>query len=78
MDDEAHVAELEAAFSRGDYARVTKDARVLAEKTTDEKVRARAALLTRKVSPDPIAIVLFVIAAILLAAMTVYFEMRSR
>ena len=78
MDDEAIVAELEAAFARGDYARVTKDAASLASTTKDGAVRTRAKKLTRRVAPDPIATVLFVIAAVLLAAMTVYFETRSR
>jgi len=78
MDDESLVAELEAAFARGDYSRVTKEAAALAGHTKDDAIRARAKKLARSVAPDPIAKVLFVIAAVLLAAMTAYFEMRSR
>ena len=76
--DETKIAELEAAFAHGDYARVSKEAAPLAASTKNEDVRARAKKLTTKIAPDPIAKVLFIIAAVLLAAMTIYFEMRSR
>ena len=78
VDDEAKIAELEAAFARGDYARVSKEAAPLAASTKDDDVRARATKLTTKIAPDPIAKVLFIIAAMLLVAMTAYFEFRSR
>ncbi|MEO7109121.1 MAG: hypothetical protein ABI183_01675 [Polyangiaceae bacterium] len=78
MDDEAKIAELESAFARGDYSRVKHEALPLAESTKNEGVRTRALELVGRLKPDPIAIVLFVIAAVLLAAMTTYFELRSR
>ena len=78
VDDETKIAELEAAFARGDYARVSKEAGPLAASTKDSNVRARATKLTAKIAPDPIAKVLFIIAAVLLLAMSAYFEFRSR
>jgi hypothetical protein len=83
MDDEAKgeqakLTELESAFARGDYARVKHEALPLAASTKDDDMRVRAEKLANRLKPDPIAIVLFVIAAILLAAVTAYFELRSR
>lgn len=77
-DDEAKIALLESAFARGDYARVKRDAMTLAESTKNDDVRARALKLSARLKPDPIAIVLFIIAAILLIALTTYFEIRAR
>jgi len=77
-DEETKIAALEAAFARGDYARVSKEVGPLAASTKNSDVRARAEKLRVKLAPDPIAKVLFIIAAVLLVAMTAYFEMRSR
>jgi hypothetical protein len=78
VDDEAKIAEIESAFARGDYARVRREALPLANATKDDAVRARALNLADRLKPDPIAKVLFIIAAVLLAALTAYFELRSR
>ncbi len=78
VDDEAKIAEIESAFARGDYARVRREALPLASTTKNDEVRARALRLADRLKPDPIAKVLFIIAAVLLAALTAYFEMRSR
>lgn len=69
------IEELEAAFARGDYGRVTKDAPALAS-SSDHEVKRRATALLAKTKPDPTATWLFVVAALLLVAMTVYFETR--
>ena len=71
----ATIDELEAAFARGDYSRVTREAPALVV-SDDEEVKARAKVLLAKTKPDPIATWLFVIAALLLVAVTVYFETR--
>ncbi len=78
MDDEAKIAELEGAFARGDYARVKGGATTLAASTKNDDVRARAEKLADRLKPDPIAKVLFILAAVLLVALTAYFEIRSR
>ena len=75
MTDAEKIDELEKAFARGDYAAVTKDAPALA-KSKDEDVRKRAKKLVRRTKPDPAATVLFIVAALLLLAITLFFEMR--
>lgn len=75
MTDAEKITELENAFARGDYAVVTKEASALV-KSEDEDVRKRAQKLARRVKPDPAATVIFVIAALLLVAIAIYFEMR--
>lgn len=75
MDDREKIDALERAFARGDYGTVTKDVRSLLE-SKDDDVRARAKKLLARTKPDPIASVLFIIAALLLLALFVYFETR--
>ncbi len=77
-EDEAKIAELESAFARGNYARVKNEALLLATSTKNDDVRARAEKLADRLKPDPIAKVLFILTAILLAALTAYFELRAR
>ena len=77
-DSKAKIAEIESAFARGDYARVKREALPLAASTKNDDVRARAQALDNRLKPDPIAKVLFIVAAVLLAALTAYFELRSR
>lgn len=54
------------AFEAGDLARVRREAPELAEKTDREDVRAAARELRRRVDPDPLAVYLLGIAALLL------------
>jgi hypothetical protein len=54
------------AFQRGDYAAVREGAPRLAERTTDEDVRAAARTLEERISPDPLGKTLILVAAALL------------
>ncbi len=69
------IEELEAAFARGDYRRVTNEAPALTS-SSDDDVKKRAIALLAKTKPDPVATWLFIIAGLLLIAMTAYFETR--
>ncbi|HEY8090148.1 MAG TPA: hypothetical protein VIF09_19940 [Polyangiaceae bacterium] len=66
------------AFARGDYARVRADAPRLSESTTDEKVRAAALTLLARTRPDPLAVGLLAITALLLLAFTAYWVVHGR
>jgi hypothetical protein len=57
---------LVAAFEAGDYARVRREAPALARQTGDDRVRAAARELRRRLDPDPVAVYLLVAAALLL------------
>lgn len=59
-------------FARGDYASVRANAPKLAASTQDEAVRRAAQTLVLRTRPDPGALTLVVLTAILLAAMTGY------
>ena len=58
---------LVAAFEAGDFARVRREGPVLAKETDDAAVRAAARELVRRLDPDPSAVYLLGIAAVLLA-----------
>lgn len=73
--DFPHDPELEAlitAFERGDYARVRVEAPALAERTTDDEVRAAALELRRRIDPEPLMKYLVVIALALLGFLTLW------
>src|SRR5262249_7695192 len=63
--DEALDA-LVAAFEAGDYARVRRDAPLLARRTESDAVRRAARELARRLDPDPIAVYMLMAAAALL------------
>jgi hypothetical protein len=63
--DEALDA-LVAAFDAGDYARVRREAPVLARKTDDDAVRRAARELARRLDPDPVAVYMLMAAVVLL------------
>lgn len=58
---------LVAAFEAGDFARVRREAPELAKQTDRDEVRAAARELMRRLDPDPLAVYLLGIAAVLLA-----------
>jgi len=64
---------LVAAFERGDYGRVRKDAPALAKSAKDEAVRHAAEELLRRIDPDPLAKYMLVAASLLLAFFTVWY-----
>jgi hypothetical protein len=63
---------LVGAFSRGDYRRVRADAAALAHETKDEAVRRAAEELIDRTRPDPLAVALLGLAAVLLAILTAW------
>jgi hypothetical protein len=63
--DEA-LDRLVAAFEAGDYARVRREAPVLARKTGSDAVRRAARELARRLDPDPVAVYMLMAAVALL------------
>jgi hypothetical protein len=64
-DDDALTALL-AAFEAGDYARVRREAPLLADKTERDDVRRAAREIRRRLDPDPLAVYMLMAAAALL------------
>jgi hypothetical protein len=54
-------------FERGNYARAREDARALVKSTDDDAVRAAAREILKRLDPEPAAIYLVAISALLLA-----------
>lgn len=63
---------LVAAFAAGDYATVRARAPKLAAEAEDEAVRNAARTLRDRIEPDPTSRLLFMVAAALLAFLTVW------
>lgn len=57
------------AFARGNYALVRDAGRGLSTSSTDEAVRRAARILIERTGPDPLALALLVIAALVLLAL---------
>jgi hypothetical protein len=70
--DDPELAALVEAFSAGDYRRVRDLAPKLAAKTEDEKVRAAANELRRRIEPDPLAKMLLVATLALLVVLSAW------
>jgi hypothetical protein len=68
---------LVVAFARGDYQAVRQRAPTLAASTTDPDVKRAAELLRERIEPDPLARLLFLIAAALLIVLTSYWVLHS-
>lgn len=64
---------LVAAFERGNYALVRREAPALAARTTDEAVRRAALELRERLDPDPLLGYLLGVAVALLLFLTLYF-----
>jgi hypothetical protein len=62
-----------AAFERGDYARVRKDAPELAKSAKDAAVRRAAEELLRRIEPDPLAKYMLIAASLLLVFFTIWY-----
>ncbi|MFT3773503.1 MAG: hypothetical protein QM820_49635 [Minicystis sp.] len=71
------LAALVAAFEAGDYARVRREAPALAKKTDRDDVRAAARELRRRLDPDPLAVYLLGIAAVLLVFLAGWYLMHA-
>lgn len=61
-----HVLDL---FERGNYARAREDARALVKSTSDDAVRAAAREILKRLEPEPAAVFLVAISALLLAVL---------
>ncbi len=68
---------LVAAFARGDFARVRRDARRLIASTVSPGVRAAAVELLARTGPDPLSSVFFALTAALLVFLSVYWWWRA-
>jgi hypothetical protein len=66
------------AFVRGDYASVRAQAMRLEQSTPDEAVRAATRTLVERTRPDPLAVALLVVTAILLATLASYWISHGR
>lgn len=66
LPDDSDLAKLVAAFERGDYACVRREAPRLAQQTENEEVRAVALELRERVAPDPLLRWAFLASAIVL------------
>lgn len=67
------LIELMAAFDRGDYAFVRVEAPKLAERTKDERVKAAALEVRRRIDPDPVAGILVLVAMGLLIVLAAHY-----
>jgi hypothetical protein len=80
-NDFPRVPELDAivgAFSRGDYARVRKDAEDLAESAQSESVRQAARTLVSRTAPDPLAVWLLVLSAAFVVTVSAYWIVHGK
>jgi hypothetical protein len=71
--------ELEAliiAFEAGDFAKVRKEAPALARKSPDERVRRAALELRQRIDPDPLLVVMLVLALSLFAFIATWIYTR--
>jgi hypothetical protein len=68
----AELDELVAAFARGDYAAVRARAPALERSSDDPGIREAARTLARRTRPDPLAVALLAIAALLLCVLAVW------
>jgi hypothetical protein len=70
--DDPELAKLVAAFERGDYMSVRREAPALAQATGDPRVRKAARELRRRIDPDPLSRYIVLGAFALLAFLTVW------
>jgi hypothetical protein len=66
------------AFVRGDYARVRTEAPRLIDSSEPQDVRKAAGILLERTRPDPLAVVLLALTAVLLALLTVYWVVNGK
>jgi hypothetical protein len=75
--DHPQLNQLIAAYERGDYASVRRDAPELAQKSQDPEVREAAVELRRRIEPDPLARYML-LAAITLLVFLLYWTYSHR
>jgi hypothetical protein len=72
------LAALLAAFARGDFGRVRRDAPALIANASSPDVRAAAEELLLRTRPDPLTQVFFLLTGALLVFLSVYWWWRAR
>jgi hypothetical protein len=60
------------AFARGDYARVRAEAPEVERATDDEAIKRAARTLVERTRPDPLAVALLALAAVLFAVLAAW------
>jgi hypothetical protein len=69
---------LVAAFERGDFGKVHREApRLVGDPVAADDVRAAAAELLARTRPDPLSLVFFGLAALLLGVLTAYWSWKA-
>jgi hypothetical protein len=76
--DAERLAEVRAAFARGDYAATREGARSLAEGAEEEAVREEARALAARTEASRGMIMVFVVAAALVVAISGYWLVNGR
>jgi len=75
--DDPALAALVAAFARGDYACVRREAPKLVEGAGSDEVRAAAARVLDRTRPDRLSILFFALAGLLLAFLSAYWWWKA-
>ncbi len=65
-------------FSRGDYARVRMQASLLERASDDDAVKRAFRTLAQRTTPDPLAVALLVLGAILLVVLATFWIANGR
>jgi hypothetical protein len=66
------------AFARGDYARVRADAGEIERVSQDDALKREARALVERTNPDPLALALLALAALLLAVLGGWWMVEGR
>lgn len=74
--DADELRAIEALYEAGDFAEVNRRARVLAEKATDDAVKARATALTGRVQLDPFVLYAWAGTVVVVAGIVYYYVIR--
>jgi hypothetical protein len=74
----ARLDALVDAFARGDYAHVRAEAPKLIDSSEPQDVRDAARVLLERTRPDPLAVVLLGLTAVLLVFLTAYWAVHAK
>ena len=74
---DADLDALVESFERGDYARVRAEAPLLAQRAERGDVKAAALELRRRIEPDPLAMILILLAVALLVVLASFYWMHK-
>jgi hypothetical protein len=74
----SEIDDAEGAFARGDYRTARDLAKRLTHDATTEEERDRARAVMQRLAPDPYAIILFIVAAAFVCALSAYWMIHGR